>query len=40
MNTLTKPKVLNDHFQENGYVLIEDVLDPKTVLDPIFSEYE
>jgi ectoine hydroxylase-related dioxygenase (phytanoyl-CoA dioxygenase family) len=40
MNSLTKPKIINEYFQENGYVLVEDVLDPKTVLDPIISEYE
>ena len=40
MNSLTKPKIINEYFQENGYVLVEDVFDPHKILDPIISEYE
>ena len=28
-----------DHFNEQGYVVIEKVIDPTTVLDPVIDEY-
>ena len=29
-----------DHYRENGYVLVENLLDPATDLDPVLTEYE
>ena len=29
-----------DHYQENGYVLVENLLNPTTDLDPVLREYD
>ena len=29
-----------DQYQENGYVLVEDLLDPVTDLDPVLRDYD
>ena len=36
--SLLSPKQI-DHFNEQGYVVIEKVIDPTTVLDPVIDEY-
>jgi hypothetical protein len=36
MNTNT----ITEKFNAQGYVLVEDVLDPKKILDPVINEYE
>ena len=37
MGGLTVEQV--EHFEEQGYVVVEDVLDPEEVLDPVIEEY-
>ena len=29
-----------EHFQKEGYVVVEDLIDPETFLDPLVAEYE
>ena len=36
---VTASKTLTEQFADQGFVKVEGVLDPKTVLDPIIEEY-
>ena len=38
--TKTDARAMLDEFEDRGYVVVDDVLDPETVLDPIIEEYE
>ena len=40
MTTVSNKQKIRENFETDGYVLVEDVLDPHKVLDPIISEYE
>jgi len=31
---------ITKQFDDQGYIVVEDVLDPETILDPIITEYE
>ena len=37
MGSLTQAQV--DSFNEQGYLVVEDLLEPKAVLDPVIQEY-
>ena len=40
MTTATAPLVDTERFREEGYLLVEDLLDPARDLDPVVREYE
>lgn len=40
MTTAAATRVNTEHFKDQGYVLIEDLLDPVRDLDPVVREYE
>src|SRR5688572_19215087 len=40
VTTLAAPRVDVEQFEDQGYVLIEDLLDPVRDLDPVVREYE
>ena len=40
MTTVSNKQNIRENFETDGYVLVENVLDPHKVLDPIISEYE
>ena len=38
MPQLTPPQL--DHYRAHGFVLVEDLLDPTTDIDPVLAEYD